>query len=83
MHRGHHGSLDLIDDHLPERSLSNVCVFPNCRVICLRVQSHVRCFWYFWNCQRINKRETEKFCGDLKVVRRVPKGVLEQRCLNK
>jgi hypothetical protein len=25
MHRDHHGSPDLIDDHLPERVLDNVC----------------------------------------------------------
>jgi hypothetical protein len=25
MHRGHHGSLDPTDDHLPERVLGNVC----------------------------------------------------------
>jgi hypothetical protein len=25
MHRDHHGYVDLIDDHLPERVLGNVC----------------------------------------------------------
>jgi hypothetical protein len=33
---------------------------------------------YFWNCQGVDRRKLEKFCEDLKVVRRVPEGVLEQ-----
>jgi hypothetical protein len=36
----------------------------------------LRCFW---NCQRVDRRKLEKFCGDPKVVWRVPEGVLEIR----
>jgi hypothetical protein len=54
-------------------------VFPSRRLIRLRVRWHVRCFWYIWNCQRVDKRKSEKFRGDLKVVRRVP----EHQSLNK
>jgi hypothetical protein len=37
---------------------------------------------YFWNCQGVDMRKPEKFHEDPKVVRRVPKGVLELRELN-
>jgi hypothetical protein len=32
---------------------------------------------YFWNCQYVDRRKPEKFCGDPKVVQRVLEGVLE------
>jgi hypothetical protein len=41
-------------------------VFLNRRVIHLRVQWHVRCFWYIQNCRSIDRRETKKFSGDSK-----------------
>jgi hypothetical protein len=62
MHMGHQGYPDLIDDHLLKRGLGDVWIFPN---------RTVRWFWYIWNYQSIDKRETEKFHGDPKVVRRV------------
>jgi hypothetical protein len=37
---------------------------------------------YFWNCQGVDRRKPEKFRGDLKIVRRVPKGVSELKELN-
>jgi hypothetical protein len=36
----------------------------------------LRCIW---NCQSVDRRKSEKFGGDPKVVRRVPKGVSELR----
>jgi hypothetical protein len=54
-------------------------VFPNHRVIRLRVQLNVRCFWYIRNAQRVEKRETEKFREDPKVVWSILEGVSEQR----
>jgi hypothetical protein len=32
---------------------------------------------YIWNCQSVDRRKLEKFCGNPKVVRSVPKGVLK------
>jgi hypothetical protein len=34
----------------------------------------LRCIW---NCQSVDRRKSEKFCGDLKVVQRLPEGVSE------
>jgi hypothetical protein len=39
----------------------------------------LRCFW---NYQGVDRRKPEKFRGDPKIVRRVPKGVLELKELN-
>jgi hypothetical protein len=51
-------------------------VFLNRRVTQINGAMTLRCFW---NCQRIDRRKSEKFHEDPKVIQRVPEGVLEQR----
>jgi hypothetical protein len=53
--------------------------FLSCRVTQIKGALTLR---YFWNCQGVDRRKPEKFRGDPKVVRRVPKGVSELRELN-
>jgi hypothetical protein len=48
--------------------------FPSRRVTQIKGAMTLRCFW---NCQGVDRRKPEKFHGDPKVVRRVPKGVSE------
>jgi hypothetical protein len=76
IHRDHHGYLDPIDDHLPERGLDNVWSIPEPYGNSIKGAMTLRCFW---NCQCVDMRKQEKFHGDPKVVRRVPNGVLELR----
>jgi hypothetical protein len=40
----------------------------------------LRCIW---KCQSVDRRKSEEFHGDPKVVQRVPEGVSEHRGLNK
>jgi hypothetical protein len=41
----------------------------------------MKCFWKIWNCQSVDRRKSEKFHRDLKVVQSVPVGVLEEHGL--
>jgi hypothetical protein len=45
MHRGHHEYLDLIDDHLPERDLGNICTVLEPLGNTLK---RLGCLRYFW-----------------------------------
>jgi hypothetical protein len=74
IHRDHHGCPDLIDDHLKEKSLNNVCSILELYGNTLKGAMTLRCFW---NCQCADRRKSEKFQGDPIVVRRVPEGVSE------
>jgi hypothetical protein len=54
-------------------------IFLSRRVAQIKGAMILRCFWNF---HRVDRRKPKKFYGDLKVVRRVPKGVLELQELN-
>jgi hypothetical protein len=60
MHMGHHGSPDLIDDHLPERSLGNVWVFLNHRVIRFKGSMKCKIFFGTFVIVRVLTRERRK-----------------------
>jgi hypothetical protein len=74
IHRDHHGCPDLIDDHLPERSLGNIWSIPKPWGNSIKGAMTLRCFW---NYQCVDKRKPGNFRRDPKVVERVPEGVSE------
>jgi hypothetical protein len=80
IHRDHHGCPDPIDDHLPERRLGNVWNILSHRVTQNKGVMKLICFW---NCQRVDRRRSEKFREDPKVIRRVPKEFQSNGELNK
>jgi hypothetical protein len=70
----HHGCPDPIDDHLPERSLSNVWNILEPLSNSIKGAMTLRCFW---NCPCVDRRKPEKFRGDPKVLWRVSEGVFD------
>jgi hypothetical protein len=79
MRRDHHRYPDPIDDHLPEKSHGNVWSIPEPQDNIFKGAMMLRCIW---NCQSVDRKKSEKFHRDPKVIRSVLEGVSEQRKLN-
>jgi hypothetical protein len=61
MHKGHHGYPDLIDDHLPEKDLSNVWSVPGLLGNTLKGLRCLRWFWLYSETPSADIREKELF----------------------
>jgi hypothetical protein len=59
MHMGHHGSPDLIDGHLPERVLDNVCCVlePSGNTLMVLVLSENNVWWFLREGKVLTKSE--------------------------